>query len=250
MSIKQISIARNIIALIMSVRPKILFLPGVFLKDCPRPEDESSEEIIELDADLDSLATDITALEAVVVKTRPSIKKYDVIPTQFTSRDTWPKSTNLLCWYCSRSFEEFPWTVPISCSKNLISDDSDITDVSDTSLLESANTFREALVMDVHGNFCGCSCSLTYIKRIYDPTIINRHESERLLFMFAEIMTGEKNTYIALADAPTMMQKYCGCDGKTEETYITDNLQKTNKYISAIEKSVISNVTIKSVHKQ
>lgn len=232
----------------MSARPKILFLPGVFIRDCPRPEDESSEEIIELDDDLDSIATDVTALE-MTVKTRPSIKKYDLIPMQFTGRDSWPKSTNLLCWYCSRSFDEFPWTVPISCSRNLIADDSDVTDVSDASLLESFGTFKEALVMDVHGNFCSCSCALTYIKRILDPTIINRHESERLLLMFAEIITIKKMTHIALADPPTLMQKYCGPGGKTEETYIEENLQKTTKYINAIEKSVQSNVVVKPLRK-
>lgn len=227
----------------MSARPKILFLPGVFLKDCPRPEDESSEEIIELDDDLDTIATDVTELE-LSVKCRPSIKKYDSIPTQFTGRDSWPKSTNLLCWYCNQPFDNFPWAIPISCSKNLIADDSDVTDVSDASLLESFGTFKEALVMDVHGNFCSCSCSLTYIKRILDSAIISRHESERLLLIFAEIMTGEKLTYIALVDPPSQMQKYCGPGGKTDEAYIEENSQKTKKYISAIEKSVLSNVIV------
>lgn len=232
----------------MSARPKILFLPGVFLKDCPKPEDESSEEIIELDDDLDSIATDVTALETVVKV--PVIKKYDTLPTQFTSREKWPTSTNLLCWYCSTSFSNFPWAVPVTCSKNLISDDSDVTDVSDTSLLVSIGTFKETLVMDVHGNFCSCSCALTYIKKVSDPTIINRHESERLLLLFAEIMTGEKFTHVALVDPPTMMQKYCGPSGKTEDVYIEENLQKTNKYTVAIEKSVLSNVLVKHQKKR
>lgn len=233
----------------MSTRSKILFLPGVFIKDCPRAEDESSEEIIELDGDLDSIATDVTGLD-IATKPRSSIKKYDTIPMQFTDPACWPKSTNLLCWYCSRSFDEFPWTIPVTCSKNLITDDSDVTDVSDSSLLESFSTFKEALVMDVHGNFCTCSCALTYLKRILDPVIINKHESERLLFMFCEFMTGEKPTYIALVDPPTQIKKYCGPDGKTEEIYIDENLQKTNKYINAIEKSVINNVLVKVPSKQ
>lgn len=232
-----------------SNRSKILFLPGVFLKDCPGPDEESSDEVVEVhlssDEELDSIATDITQLEPVI-RPRSVIKKYDTIPTQFTRRELWPTSSNLLCWFCDRDFTGMPWPVITGCSKTLVSDDSDGSDISDAILLNSLSAFNEILLMDTHGNFCQSGCSMAYIDLVNDPKIVNKYESKRLLKLFAEIMTRTQVNHIPSSDVRTCMQKYCGPGGKTEEKYREENEQRSGKYTIAIEKSTLSSVIVRS----
>jgi len=230
-------------------RPKILFLPGVFLKDCPCPEDTSSEEVVEVqlssDDELDSITTDISQLEPNI-KFKTVIKKYDSIPRQFISKEKWPKQTNLLCWYCDCSFTGIPWPIIISCSKTLLSGDSDTTDVSDVSLLNASSAFNEVLVMDTYGNFCQAGCSMAYTDTVIDPNIVNKHESKGLLLIFIEKMTGVYVPHVPSSDRKTCMKKYSGPYGKTDEQYQEDNRQKSHKYMAAIEKSSLNAVTVKS----
>jgi len=219
-------------------RPKILFLPGVFLKDCPCPEDLSSED------ELDSIiTTDISQFEPNI-KVKTIIKKYDSIPRQFTDVSKWPKSSNLLCWYCDSAFNGMPWPIIISCSKTLVSGD-DVSDVSDANLLNSLSSFKEVLVMDTHGNFCQAGCSMAYTDIVSDANIVNKHESKRLLLIFIEIITGVYVAHVPSSERKTDMQKYSGPYGKTEQQYHDENRQKSAKYISAIEKSSLSAVTVK-----
>lgn len=227
-------------------KPRILFLPGVFLKDCPSPEEDTSEEIVELSSEdeLDSIATDITQIETFTIK-KTVIRQYDVIPTQFTSKEKWPKLSNLLCWYCDCSFVGMPWPVIIGCSKTLVSDDTDVTDISDASLLNAQSSFNEILIMDTHGNFCQPGCSMAYIDTVTDPAIINKHECKRLTMSLIEIFVGGHINYIPSSDPKTNMQKYCGPYGKTDDQYQNDNNQKTNRFTSAVEKSSLSSVTVK-----
>jgi len=229
-------------------RPKILFLPGVFLKDCPCLDDSSSEEVVEVqlssEDELDSIITDISQLEPNI-KMKTVIKKYDSIPRQFTEASKWPKHSNLLCWYCDCAFDGMPWPIIISCSKTLASGD-DVSDVSDANLLNSLSSFKEVLVMDTHGNFCQAGCSMAYTDIVSDANIVNKHESKRLLLIFIEKITGVYIPHVPSSDRKTVMKKYSGPYGKTEEQYQEENRQKSAKYISAIEKSSLSAVTVKS----
>ncbi len=224
---------------------RILFLPGVFLKDCPEPED-SSEEIVELESsdDLDAIATDVSQIEAAFCA-KKVIKKYDTIPSQFTTLDKWPKQTNLLCWYCDFPFTGMPWPVVSGCSKTLVSEDSDVTDISDASLLTSSSAFTEILILDTHGNFCQKGCAMAYIDKVTDPVIHNKYECRQLLILFNELVTKERVNYIPLSDAKTDMQKYCGPHGKTDEQYRNENNLKSAKFANAVEKSSLSAVTVK-----
>lgn len=234
----------------MSDTRAILFLPGVFLRDCPSNDDPSSEVevVLSSDEELDSIATDITQLTYDVRK--PAIKKYDSIPNQFIKKETWPQQTNLLCWYCDCSFTTMPWPIITGCSKTLVSEDSDIADISDTVLLNSHSAFNEILIMDTHGNFCLPGCAMAYIENVNDPAIINKYECKRLLLTLIEIMTKQHVSYVPLSEPKTTMQKYCGSHGKTEEKYVEENQQKQLKYTSAIEKSTLSSVIVSHPKKQ
>jgi hypothetical protein len=226
-------------------KPRILFLPGVFLKDCPQPEEESSEEVVVLSSEdeLESIATDVTQIETF--RPKKVIKNYDTIPTQFISKDKWPTSTNLLCWICDGVVVGPPWAIITGCSKTLVSDDSDTTDISDVSLLNAHSSFSEVLIMDTCGNFCRPGCSAAYIDGVNNPAITNKHESKRLTMIFNEQMTGVHVTHVPLSDMRTCQQKYCGPSGKTEEQYWTDNSQKAEKFLNALEKSSMSSVTVR-----
>ena len=72
----------------------ILFLQGVFKKDCKRVEDFFHERLLH--------------------DTSAENKMYDKIPLVFTGINNWIKSTNLLCWNCSRCFKGRPWFEPQS----------------------------------------------------------------------------------------------------------------------------------------
>ena len=74
----------------------VLFLPGVFKKDCRKVEEIFTDRF--LDA--------------------PDYDKYDKIPSHFTSIETHPTHTNLKCWSCCMNFKTRPWFEPLSLSKN------------------------------------------------------------------------------------------------------------------------------------
>ena len=76
----------------------VLFLPGVFKKDCRRVEE------IFIDRFNDT----------------PDYDKYDKIPTHFTTIEAHPTHTNLKCWSCCMNFKTRPWFEPMGWSKNSI----------------------------------------------------------------------------------------------------------------------------------
>ncbi len=73
----------------------ILFLQGVFKKDCLRDEDIFRNKL---------MMSVSSSVETV----------YDKIPSHFTTLDRWLKSTNLLCRWCHRAIKGRPWFKPIS----------------------------------------------------------------------------------------------------------------------------------------
>jgi hypothetical protein len=129
--------------------PKILFIKGVFKKDCCS-DDLLEKKVLESVSHSFSegiIINDILSSDNVSYSDTPLY--YDKLPTIFESLDTWPKKTNLLCWYCTLSFD----TVPIFIPK-VIEPISKKTESSDSKF-----TFS------VHGVFCsfGCACQYTKI---------------------------------------------------------------------------------------
>jgi hypothetical protein len=72
----------------------VLFLKGVYKNNCDRIEDFFHERLLH-DAD-------------------PKAKIFDKIPMVFTDLESWPKTTNLLCWTCRRAVKGRPWFEPQS----------------------------------------------------------------------------------------------------------------------------------------
>jgi len=102
----------------------ILFLYGVFKKDCINVE-ESLEDRLLPSIDENEFST-----------------QYDKIPSEFTSLYEWVQSTNLLCWHCDAQFETLPIFIP-------------------EYITELPN---DRIIMKVRGNFCSFPCASGYNK--------------------------------------------------------------------------------------
>ena len=216
-------------------KSKILFLPGVFLDDCPDTEEEDSGEVLEMSLDYsDDEVNDLDGFE-----NQPVPKKYDELQKQYINRDLWKKKTNLLCWSCSLRFDTVPYAVPIGWTKRLISPDNieDQTEASDTSLLSSKRRFKELPIMEMHGNFCHGGCAAWYIMNVEDSKIFNKKECLDLLIIFHNDLMGDSVKNIPTAERRTRMQMYCGSIGIAGTEFIKTNSQKLENYKRAVEKS-------------
>ncbi len=95
--------------------PKVLFIKGVFKKDCIK-DDFLEQKIIETinnDAYIGDVINNVVAevgeCTSVFASARPSYRK---LPSLFESIDDWPEKTNLLCWHCSLPFDTTPIFIP------------------------------------------------------------------------------------------------------------------------------------------
>jgi len=219
-------------------RSKILFLPGVFLQDCP-DSDPESEDVLEISLE-DS--EDLTVGPCKELK--PKI--YDELQTQYINRDLWKKTTNLHCWACGLTFNTVPYAIPIGWTKRLVSPDNidDQTEASDSSLLSSTRRFKEMPIMEMHGNFCHGGCGAWYILKVGDPKIPNKRESMELYIIFHNDLTGESVNYMPCAEPRTRMHMYCGSIGISDEEYRKENTQKLSGYKRAVEKSNTDSVRV------
>jgi hypothetical protein len=124
---------------------KILFIKGVFLKDCIPSDDIFEQHIIE------QLNCNMTYIDI-----------YNKIPLIFNSLDTWIKKTNLSCWYCCLKFDSIPIFIP--------------------KIIELSST--DDFNISTHGCFCSFSCAMSY-NNIYNKKICdNIHVKQMLLFLY------------------------------------------------------------------
>lgn len=216
-------------------RSKILFLPGIFLADCPETDDEESGEVLEISLDDSDHEVPVAAP-----------KKYDELQTRYISKELWKKKTNLLCWSCGLRFDDIPYAIPIGWTKRLISPDNleDQTEASDSSLLSSRRRFKEMPIMEMYGNFCHGGCASWYIMCVEDPKISNKKESMELLIIFHNDITGELIQYMPCADPKVKMHMYCGSIGVPADEFVKRNSQKLESYRHAVEKSNTSSVKV------
>jgi len=108
----------------MVERKNMLFLYGVFKRDCIDVEGRIEDKIL-----LDMEDTTLTV-------------HYDTIPDNFTSLEDWTRTTNLLCWQCDAQFDVIPVFIPeyiIKLSNN-------------------------KMTMKVRGNFCSFPCASGFNK--------------------------------------------------------------------------------------
>lgn len=149
---------------------KILFIKGVFIKDC-MPIDEIFEQQI---------------MEQLNNET--PIDVYKKLPTNFTGTDTWIKNTNLKCWYCDLNFDNQPVFIP--------------------KLIEPAST-PIGYNISTHGCFCSFCCAMAY-NNLYNTKLCNNlHVRDMLLFLY-KIFNGNSVKEIFQSPSKYEMAHYGG----------------------------------------
>lgn len=118
---------------------------------------------------------------------------YDSIPKEFKSVEEWPKSTNLLCWYCDRAVIGYPRFIPKTPS---ISNGNDIC--------------------EVIGNFDRWECAVAYAQREFSKEMYD--DVATTIKIFANKFCPSIRNILP-APSKTEMKQYCGDKGLTTEEY-------------------------------
>lgn len=125
--------------------PEILFIKGVFIKDCIPIDDIFEKHIIE----------QLNAETPLII--------YEKLPLIFNSISTWVQITNIKCWYCDLHFDNMPVFIP-----TIISHDFD-------SKLYNINT---------SGCFCSFCCAMSYNNIHNNNICTNIKVKDMLLYLY------------------------------------------------------------------
>lgn len=161
----------------------VLFLQGVYKRDCKRMEDIFQDRLMPSD--------DVNC------------KTYDKIPTVFTDMESWPTTTNLLCWFCHLAFTGRPWFEPQSIEPNSIGNVGKLT----TNSTNSTNVHKIKIVPK--GVFCTCNCVRAFIN-LKTKNIAQLHDKVAMLKYVYEIFFGRSIPDIQPSPNHTEMIQYGG----------------------------------------
>lgn len=120
--------------------PKVLFIKGVFIKDCTTIDDLFDEQI------MDQVHDDPV-----------EINIYTPLPTIFYSMKLWPAKTNLRCFYCDMNFEDVPKFAP-----------------------KTIEPSKEGYTMTTEGCFCTFNCVVSFIDLYYPKIHDNLNKKNML----------------------------------------------------------------------
>jgi hypothetical protein len=163
----------------------ILFLQGVYKKDCKKIEDIFTDRLLNDGS--------------------PSVKIYDRIPNIFTTLDKHPKTTNLSCWNCTRTFKGRPWFEPQSIDR--LNKGSVGQIVKSEELVKTEVKTEYTIVCK--GNFCSPSCVRRHINT-YTRDMSERFNKIAMLKFVYEIFMGRKTSDINPAPSHTEQVQYGG----------------------------------------
>lgn len=150
--------------------PKILFLGGVFIKDCIPLDDIFEQQIIE-QLNIDN-----------------HIVNYNNFPSIFNNVNTWVKKTNLNCWFCDLNFDNMPVFIP--------------------KIIENSGIDKNYNI-STHGCFCSFCCATSYIN-LYYPKICDNIKMKEMLRFLYKIFKGRSIREIFASPSKYMMSQYGG----------------------------------------
>lgn len=190
----------------------ILFLAGVYKKDCKRLEDIFQDRLLYTNQET------------------KSYQKYDSIPVNFTTLEEWPEKTNLLCWYCTRNIENRPWFEPQSIEPRSIGSVGKLLNKSQ--LLQSIH--EHGVVISVKGIFCSCNCVRAYID-LHTSNIGERYNKIAMLKYVYEIFMNRSISDIRPSPKHTSLVQYGG------SLTSSDYQKKINKLDNSSEQDINEN---------
>ena len=150
--------------------PKILFIKGVFLKDCILIDDIFEKQIMDQ------------------LKIENPIITYNNLPSIFNNLDLWIKKTNIKCWYCDLNFD----TVPIFIPK----------------IIETTGLNNDYKII-TSGCFCSFCCAMSY-NNLYFPKICDNINNKEMLKFLYKIFNNCKIKEILQAPSKYIMHQYGG----------------------------------------
>lgn len=154
-------------------KSRIIFLRGVFMADCETLNDKFRRHIM-----------------ADVAEKVDTLQSYDIISKVFTSLESWPKTTNVKCWFCTCGFSSRPIFVP----------------------------GRD--IKQVTGNFCSFNCAAAWIKQQPENAQWEMREQLKELYY---IFNGKRVNVILPAYDKIEMKEYGGM--LTRAAYIKKNTE-------------------------
>ena len=169
----------------------ILSLRGIFLKDCQDLEDLFENELMET----------VTLTKYQTALSEPKI--YDIIPTIFTSKETWIKKTNILCWYCNLEFTSMPIFIPESYTKN-----------------------ENGHYMEVYGNFCSFGCAQGFIDNNINFQGRQKWQTQEILKILYRILNNKEIDIIYPSPSKYLLEKY---GGKKKEKKFKEEIMAIDK---------------------
>jgi hypothetical protein len=170
-----------------------LFIPGVFKTDCVKIENTFHDRLLNV--------------------AENNGKIYDKIPMVFTDLESWPKSTNLLCWNCKRCIRNRPWFEPQSIDSHQTGKAGVFVKANE---LNRGTVKNNSYCINVRGIFCSPNCVVRYIYTNARDMAERLNKIAMLLFVF-EIFTGSSVQDIQPAPSFTEMLQYGG--NLTEQEY-------------------------------
>ena len=177
--------------------PKFLFIRNVFLHDCIDISSCMESKILEQSHTIDPLISS-SYINNNLMELTTSIE-YQKIPNVFESLETWPKNTNLHCWYCTNQFNYIPKTIPLVIEPNVHSKHND------------------KYLIGVEAICCRWPCCISYI---YENNKDQTKVIEKInnLYFFIKLLTGKYPQYVPLAPNKYLLKKFGG-DLSVEEYY-------------------------------
>jgi hypothetical protein len=175
--------------------PKILFIRGLFLKDCIPIDDIFEQQLIDrLDEDDEK------------------IMEFDKIPSVFTTLNTWVKKINIQCWLCDLNFDTSPVFIP--------------------RLIEPSGC---GYTIGTEGCFCTFSCAMAYINIHYPKIYDNVRKHDMLKFLYKifhdakarEILSSPNRHEMVHYGGPLSINEY-----RTKVTAINNHMYKISTKIT------------------
>ena len=129
-------------------------------------------------------------------------KNYDKIPVVFTSLETWIKTTNLCCWYCSRNFKGRPWFEPQNIEPAIENSNGVINYI-------KSNEEKKKITIMTMGVFCSPNCVRAYIET-YTINMAEKLNKISMLLYLYEIFNNRQIPDVQPSPKPTEMIQYGG----------------------------------------